>query len=62
MRWQHSAEAQIDSATSAVQRELDADTGDNTMEVEPEKKPAAPAKPAAAPAAAPAAEKPAEQK
>lgn len=58
----NSAEAQIDSATSAVQRELDADTGDNTMEVEPEKKPAAPAKPAAAPAAAPAAEKPAEQK
>lgn len=54
-----SAEAQIDSAYTAVQKELDADTGENTMEVEPEKKPAQ-AKPAAAPAA-PAADKPAEQ-
>lgn len=46
-----SAEAQIDSATVAVQKELDADVGDNTMEVEqpkPEKAPVPAAKPAPA--------------
>ncbi len=45
-----SAEAQIDSAAAAVQKELDADVGDNTMEVEQPKKEQAPAAPQPAPA------------
>lgn len=46
----NSAEAQLDSAMAAVQKELDTDAGDNTMEVEQEK-----------PAQQPAAPQPAEQ-
>lgn len=54
----NAASAQLENAMSAVQKELDTDTGENTMEVEQEK----PAEtPAAQPAeAAPAAEGPAE--
>ena len=46
------AEAQIDSALAAVQKELDSDAGDNTMEVVKEEAPAAEAAPAAQPEAA----------
>lgn len=57
-----SANAQIDSAMTAVQKELDADTGENTMEVEapkPAETPAATETPATT--EAPAAEQPAPQ-
>lgn len=57
-----SADAQIDSAMTAVQKELDADTGENTMEVEapkPAETPAATKTPATT--EAPAAEQPAPQ-
>lgn len=46
------AEAQIDSATVAVLKELDADVGDNTMEVEQTKQEQPPAEGAATPAPA----------
>ena len=46
------AEAQVDSALAAVQKELDSDAGDNTMEVVKEEAPAAEAAPAAQPEAA----------
>ena len=57
----NAAKAQLESAMSAVQRELDTDAGDSTMEVEQEKpaqQPAAEQKPAEQPAAE---QKPAEQ-
>ena len=57
-----SADAQIDSAMTAVQKELDADTGENTMEVEapkPAETPAATETPAIT--EAPATEQPAPQ-
>ena len=47
-RLTNSAEAQLSSAMSAVQKELDTDAGENTMEVEPSK-PEAPAAQQAAP-------------
>ena len=51
----NAAKAQLESAMSEVQRELDTDAGDNTMVVEQEKpaqQPAAEQKPAEQPAAA----------
>ena len=51
-----SADAQIDSAMTAVQKELDADSGENTMEVEAPQPAEAPAADAAQ---APTAEQPA---
>ncbi len=56
------SEAQIDSALNAVQKELDADAGDNTMEVVPDKPEEEATSPAGQQAEQPAAEQqPAEQ-